>query len=320
MDHSHFRGHVGAAVIDSTMDAVICLDQSHNICLLNATAEKLFGYAESWLMGHPLDVLIPHELRELHAQHIKQFETTKRSSRRMGHLGILQAVHASGRHFPIEATISIATYNEQTVLTVLVRDVSEQVQMRMKLESAIGELSNANNKLQEMAQMDYLTRLPNRLLLFDRLRNALAQRVQGHTFVCVLYIDLDGFKTINDVHGHDAGDTVLVQLSTQMRRELREGDTFARVGGDEFVALLMGVESIMHCLPTVDRLIGAASQAIQMGEKTVQVSASIGVTSSYFSNSAEELIRQADMAMYHAKRKGKNRYEVFSANEMKIPT
>jgi len=168
-------------------------------------------------------------------------------------------------------------------------------------------------QLEHIAHFDTLTGLPNRVLLADRLHQALAQ-AQRHTKVlAVAYIDLDGFKAINDQHGHDVGDRLLTALAAHMKKSLREGDTLARLGGDEFVAILLDLPDVESSAPMLSRLIAAAAEVVFDDGHALRVSASVGVTfyPQEESIDADQLLRQADQAMYQAKLAGKNRYHVF---------
>jgi diguanylate cyclase (GGDEF)-like protein len=143
----------------------------------------------------------------------------------------------------------------------------------------------------------------------------MAQAVRRSQPLAVAFLDLDGFKAINDTHGHAAGDLLLVALATRMKQALREGDTLARIGGDEFVAVLIDLEDAPACQPMLMRLLAAASQPTSFGDLSLQVSASLGVA--FYQQTgeldAEQLLRQADQAMYQAKLAGKNRYCLFDA-------
>jgi diguanylate cyclase (GGDEF)-like protein/PAS domain S-box-containing protein len=168
-------------------------------------------------------------------------------------------------------------------------------------------------KLEHIAHYDALTTLPNRVLLADRLKQAMAQTHRRDDLLAVAYLDLDSFKAVNDNHGHDAGDLLLMTMATRMKATLREGDTLARLGGDEFIAVLTGLDNTEASVPMLTRLLAAAAQPVPVNGSMLQVSASLGVT---FYPQAEEvesdqLLRQADQAMYQAKLAGKNRYHVF---------
>ena len=307
-------------IIASAMDAVICLDHDHRISLFNPAAERMFGCAASSMLGQTLDPLLPPAARSLHAQHIAQFGITGLTTRRMGNLGQLHALRANGEQFPIEASISQGKVGDKPLFTVIVRDVTVQVQTHSHLAAALQELGEANQQLTALAHLDHLTRLPNRLLFLDRLHLALSQANRRGTHVCLAYIDLDGFKAVNDNHGHDAGDALLVELSSRLREQLREGDTIARLGGDEFVALLTDIESFPQCTPIIERMLAVVSQPVPFNGAALQVSASIGVASSRTSTAPDELLRQADDAMYGAKRRGKNQFVLYAhANATPCP-
>ena len=170
-------------------------------------------------------------------------------------------------------------------------------------------------ELEHIAHFDALTELPNRVLLADRLRQNMTQAQRRGTLLAVVFLDLDGFKVVNDTHGHAAGDQLLIALAGRMKQALREGDTLARIGGDEFVAVLIDLDDAPACQPMLARLLDAAAQPIPFGDTRLQVSASLGVTfyPQVSELDADQLLRQADQAMYQAKVAGKNRYCVFDA-------
>ncbi|MGV2871202.1 EAL domain-containing protein [Colwellia sp. E150_009] len=167
-------------------------------------------------------------------------------------------------------------------------------------------------KLESIAHFDTLTSLPNRTLLADRLNQAMVQCNRHKCSLAVVFLDLDGFKYVNDSYGHDVGDELLIALSVRMKKALRDGDTLARFGGDELVAVLTDLDKVEDCEPVLERLLLAASEPVTLGNVVINVSASIGVTI-YPQDSvdADQLMRHADQAMYVAKESGKNRYHLF---------
>ncbi|OHD86130.1 MAG: hypothetical protein A3I60_00560 [Sulfuricurvum sp. RIFCSPLOWO2_02_FULL_43_45] len=179
------------------------------------------------------------------------------------------------------------------------------------------KLMEHSQRLEYLAHYDALTGLPNRILESDRLYQGMIQTLRRGKQLAVLYLDLDGFKAVNDNYGHPVGDQLLIALSARMKQSLREGDTLSRLGGDEFVAILVDLDDTSAALPIIGRLLEAASQPIHLGDLVIQVSASIGVT--FFPQDDEvngdQLIRQADQAMYVAKQSGKNRYHVFDSKQ-----
>jgi diguanylate cyclase (GGDEF)-like protein/PAS domain S-box-containing protein len=196
-----------------------------------------------------------------------------------------------------------------------VRDAQGQVSHYVSLSSDISALKAHESQLEKMAHFDNLTGLPNRLMLMDRLQQAMPQTQRRAQRLALVFIDLDGFKAVNDQYGHEAGDVVLQTVASRMKHALREGDTLARLGGDEFVAVLLDVGDLHLFEALLQRQLAAAAQPVAVGELTLQVSASLGVT--FYPQAddlgADQLLRQADLAMYRAKLDGKNRFAVYSA-------
>jgi diguanylate cyclase (GGDEF)-like protein/PAS domain S-box-containing protein len=198
-----------------------------------------------------------------------------------------------------------------------VYDTHNNPQHYVALFSDITSIKEHEKQLEHIAHYDALTNLPNRVLLADRLRQAMIQAQRRGQRLAVVFLDLDGFKSVNDSHGHEAGDQLLMTVAARMKQALREGDTLARLGGDEFVAVLLDLPDIEASVPMLGRLLNAAAQPVPVGDLNLQVSASLGIT---FYPQAEEvdadqLLRQADQAMYQAKLAGKNRYHVFDAEQ-----
>jgi len=199
----------------------------------------------------------------------------------------------------------------QTITSV--RAVPGVVSHYVALFSDITTFKAQQTQLEHIAHYDVLTNLPNRALLADRLRQSMAQTLRHSDLLGVAYLDLDGFKAVNDHHGHAVGDQLLVALAVRMKEALREGDTLARIGGDEFVAVLTDLADSNASQPLLQRLLDAANQPVQVDALSLQVSASVGV--SFYPQAdltdAEQLLRQADQAMYQAKQAGKNCFHLF---------
>lgn len=195
-----------------------------------------------------------------------------------------------------------------------VRDDKGQLLHYVSLFFDITALKEQQEKLEHSAHFDALTDLPNRVLLMDRLHQCMVQAQRRGEPLALVFLDLDGFKAVNDQHGHAVGDALLQALALRMRAALRDGDTLARLGGDEFVAVLVDLPDTGASVPLLQRLLHAASEPVQLGERQVQVSASLGVT--YYPQprevDADMLLRQGDQAMYTAKVDGKNRFHVFA--------
>jgi diguanylate cyclase (GGDEF)-like protein/PAS domain S-box-containing protein len=198
-----------------------------------------------------------------------------------------------------------------------VRDAQDQAQHYVGLFFDITAMKQHERELDHIAHYDALTNLPNRVLLADRLHQGMVDVQRRGRKLAVLFLDLDGFKSVNDLHGHEAGDQLLITLASRMKQTLREGDTLARIGGDEFVAVLGDLDDSTACVPMLNRLLNAASLPVKIGNNQLQVSASLGVTSFPQNQDieADQLLRQADQAMYQAKLAGKNRYTFFDADQ-----
>ena len=203
----------------------------------------------------------------------------------------------------------------QTISTV--RDEHGNPLQYVSLFSDITEVKAHQSELERIAHYDALTSLPNRVLLADRLRHGIAQAQRRGQLLEVVFLDLDGFKAINDEHGHEVGDQLLIALADSMKHALRECDTLARLGGDEFVAVLVDLPDIDASLPMLERLLAAAAVPVKVGELKLQVSASMGITCypQLEEVDADQLLRQADQAMYQAKLSGKNRMHFFDVEQ-----
>ena len=200
-----------------------------------------------------------------------------------------------------------------------VNDANGRTQHYVALFSDITSLKEHQSQLERIAHYDALTGLPNRIVLADRLRQATAQTRRRENLMALVYLDLDGFKLVNDSYGHETGDELLIILSQRLKEALREGDTLARMGGDEFVAVLTDLSSTRECDVILGRLLQAAASPVQVKEFTLRVSASLGVTLFPLDNGdPDTLLRHADQAMYQAKQAGKNRYHLFDQERDKL--
>jgi len=198
-----------------------------------------------------------------------------------------------------------------------VRSPSGAIQRYVALFSDNTRQEAYKEKLERMAHFDLLTGLPNRILLLDRLEQAMAVEKRRKQLVAVAFIDLDGFKEINDEYGHDVGDQILVSLSIRFKETLRTEDTIARLGGDEFVAVFIDLDHQNECIPLIQRLLEHASAPLTIHGEEIYLSSSIGVTFFPQVDNVEpgQLLRQADLAMYQAKLSGKNQFKLFDVEQ-----
>jgi diguanylate cyclase (GGDEF)-like protein/PAS domain S-box-containing protein len=183
------------------------------------------------------------------------------------------------------------------------------------LFSDITQSKLQQQELEHMAHHDPLTQLPNRILFNDRFRQALARCKRDNTLLGVVYMDLDGFKQVNDQLGHEAGDLLLIEVAKRIKANLREDDTVCRLGGDEFALLVGGIESKAQCEQALQRIHQAICQPYQLAAQTAEIGVSSGITLYPMDSSTPDcLLSHADQAMYLAKQHGRGRYEFFELN------
>ncbi len=200
-----------------------------------------------------------------------------------------------------------------------VTDQQGKISHYVGLFSDITTLKQSQKQLEKLAYYDALTGLPNRLLLADRMKVAMAQAERHEQLLAVCYLDLDGFKPVNDAWGHDAGDHLLVEVSKRLESAVRTSDTVARLGGDEFVLLLGGLNNVEECELALIRIQESISQPIALDEGEAKISASIGVTLCPLDGSdPDALLRHADQAMYKAKQSGRHCFHLFDADHGRL--
>ena len=284
-----------ASVFEHAREGIIITDAAGLIIDVNHTFEAITGFTRDEILNKKPDFLMPkNNISKTHA------EITSALTNKGYWYGENWSKRKNQQSYPQLLTIS----------TVYAEDA--QVKNYVALFSDITLLKKHQTQLEHIAHYDVLTKLPNRTLLADRLKQAIIQSKRHDQSVAVVFIDLDGFKEINDVNGHAMGDELLVALSLRMKATLRDGDTLSRFGGDEFVVVLVDLEKESDFEPILERLLKATSKTVIVGDTVLKVSASIGVTL-YPRDKADEgqLIRHADQAMYIAKQRGKNCYHVF---------
>ena len=291
---------LAASVFTHAREAIMMTTVSGEIIDVNEAFSRITGYPRDEVLGRNPRLLSS-------GRQPKEFYSAMwRSLIEHGHwYGEVWNLRKNGEVFAEMQTISA------------VRDAQGQTLQYVALFSDITPLKEHQSQLEHIAHYDALTALPNRVLLADRLQQAMVQSQRRGQLLAVAYLDLDGFKAINDHHGHDVGDQLLIALATRMKQSLREGDTLARLGGDEFVAVLLDLTDVAASVPMLTRLLAAAALPVQVDSLILQVSASVGVT--FYPQTeeadADQLLRQADQAMYQAKLAGKNRYHVFDAEQ-----
>ena len=203
-----------------------------------------------------------------------------------------------------------------TVFLIASRRTRAQKELELKnneLQSALDERNSLQEALARQAFYDPLTSLPNRVLFYDRLRQALSRAARHHGYVAVLFLDLDGFKFVNDKLGHANGDRLLMFVAERMESQMRAEDTVARLGGDEFTVLLANENTVDGAGKVAKRLLDEISLPYTIDGQSVTISASIGIAISSAENiQPDDLVRNADHAMYQVKTSGKANFKIFN--------
>jgi diguanylate cyclase (GGDEF)-like protein/PAS domain S-box-containing protein len=225
----------------------------------------------------------------------------------------LQTYTTTGRVIDVRTTCVVTLKNNKPVKLIgIFQDISEQKAIQRKLEKSNDTLALVNEKLKKNAYYDALTGLPNRNLLADRMQQSIKINIRQQSHIAIAFIDLDGFKVINDLHGHSFGDDLLCCIAEKIKFLMPEGDTLSRFGGDEFVMILNNLNSPDDCLSVLQRTLDSVSSIQFINNQSIKVSASIGVTIyPQDESNSDQLIRHADQAMYIAKQSGKNCFHVF---------
>jgi diguanylate cyclase (GGDEF)-like protein/PAS domain S-box-containing protein len=286
---------LAASVFSHVREAIMITDATGMIVEVNETFSRITGHEQAQAAGKPMRMLNSIQ------QSDEFFPTMWRELIANGHWsGETLIQRKNGDDFT--AMLSISAVGNTLGAT----------QNYVALFSDITLMKQHAEQLEHIAHYDSLTDLPNRVLLADRLEQALGQCKRLGNSLAVVFLDLDNFKEINDVHGHDIGDELLVTLAQRMKASLRVGDTLARLGGDEFVAILVDMQTANDFEPVVQRLLEAAASPVLVAERELCVSASIGVTIyPHDDGDADLLMRHADQAMYAAKQLGRNCYHLF---------
>lgn len=279
------------AVFHSTHEGLIIVDATGHVVSANEAFSRLTGYSSSAICGQNL--LAEHVVARLYPFLRPMMQAFTGADYWTDEVWITRQ---DGRQLALRLSVSA------------IRGGRKNASYYVALLSDTTEFRKGRQDLERVAYHDALTQLPNRLLLAKRAPQAIALARTQQQRMAVAFIDLDGFKAVNDSHGHDLGDRVLQTLARRLKGTIRDSDTLARIGGDEFVATLSGLQTPEECKPLLERMIESASKPIIIDGTTVQVSASIGVA--FFpehGQTIQALINRADEAMYSSKRLGGKR-------------
>lgn len=286
---------ITASVFESSQEGIFITDVDNNIVDVNPAFSRITGYGREEVIGkNPKLLSSGRHDKEFYA---KLWSTVLQEKRWRGEIWNRQK---SGKLYAELLSISV------------ICDKDGKVQHHVAVFSDISHIKEHEAELSRIAHFDTLTGIPNRTLLADRMKQALAQASRDNNMMAICYLDLDGFKPINDAMGHEAGDAVLIEIAKRLERTIRGGDTVARLGGDEFVVLLLELNSREECVATLERLLLAIAEPITINNEIRTVSASIGVSIYPLDNENHDiLLSYADQAMYAAKKSGKNRFETY---------
>jgi diguanylate cyclase (GGDEF)-like protein/PAS domain S-box-containing protein len=285
------------SVTETATDGILAIDQRGRVLFGNAAAARIFGYPEPWIAGRSVLELVPMRLREQAAALLRG--TLFTDPRGAGTAHRVYGLHADGREIPLEVSLGESLDHGRRVVTGVIRDITLRLQ--------------AENEIERLAYEDPLTRLPNRALFHDRLRQALAHARREAEPLSLMFLDLDEFKMINDSLGHTFGDGVLSEIGRRLVGVLRAEDTAARLGGDEFIVLLPRSGDVAAVEQVARKILESVRGPIELQEETVFVTGSIGI-SRYPEDGgdSETLLRNADIAMYRAKEQGGSTFELFT--------
>ena len=281
------------SLVQNTSDVIAIVDSDGRFRYVSPAAEQIVGYRTDELVGTLASDLINSEdmarATDLQLEVLANPGGTRSAQLRVIHR------HAGNRW--VEAKLS-NRLDDPSVGGIVVnyRDIED----RKKFEE----------QLNELAYFDSLTGLSNRVLFMDRAEQALARAKRRGSWVSLLFCDLDGFKVVNDTHGHQTGDGLLSRFAERLRTSTRAEDTVARLGGDEFTVLLEDLHYPEDTLMVAGRVLESCSSPFVIDGTPIEITTSIGVATSNGDDSPAQLIERADKAMYEAKRKGKNRLEI----------
>lgn len=298
LEKAHARTN---SLIENAPDGVISIDQSQNIVTYNPTAKNIFLYDKDEVIGKPLLILLPDKSKSVHRDLVMNFHKDESTNARM--MDAREEVlgqRKDGTTFPAEISISKSYIGDEVFFTAFVRDVTEK--------------RKAQEKIIQLARYDSLTGLYNRHYFEEKLNDSIKynKRFPEQGF-CLMMMDLDLFKQVNDTFGHLVGDKLLKHIGNILKGSVREIDDVGRIGGDEFAIILQGVTEDNFAINIANNLISEISSPIVIDNHEIKIGVSIGIT--YCQNGdyeKEALLKQADKMLYASKNAGKNTYRIFS--------
>jgi len=283
-----------SSIIKTMADGLLLTDRAGVIVSVNPSLFRLLQGETKTIVGNPVESIFPAAFTK---QHFKSLLVSG---------NIVQDMETSvsstdGNEICVSLSASAVTdkWGRKTGYVVILHDISER--------------KRTEKQLQHMATHDTLTNLPNRTIVNDRLRNAISRAKRHKQIVGLLLIDVDKFKNINDTFGHDAGDKILKQVAAGLNQSIRDYDTVARMGGDEFIIILSDLKDRKDCDVVIERIRSSFSRPKEIGKQRVIVTLSIGVSiCPDHAENIEDLMKFADLALYRVKASGRNDFQLYS--------
>lgn len=292
-----------ASLLNIIPDAIFICDDKGKIAYANSQVTALVGYTPEEIINQAIETLVPASLRAEHVKLRDQY-IAHPNMRDMGRGLELYITHKHGHDLPVDISLSPLQTAGGLIVFAIVRDISVK-------KAAERNLTTLNQQLHALAHHDTLTGLPNRLQLYDTLKNELSRAKRHHIKLWLLFIDLDHFKEINDKQGHDAGDLVLKEVATRLQSCLRQEDFIARLGGDEFAVIITDI-SYEDMKLVADKIITQFQAPFIINDCASQVGISIGIADNSDDTISESaLLRHADSAMYMTKHSGRNSFTFY---------
>mgnify|MGYP006288270177 FL=1 len=295
------------ALSETIGETIIRLDEDFVVLFVNSAVKKTFGYDRDEVKGQHFSLLFPPGVFARNSSHFRKYFFVDDQHRE--NLGLAMTIEVLGKSknrgiFPMEMSFGNSKEYDGRTMTCILRDITQR--------------KHNERKLRHLAYHDKLTGLGNRDLFNNDIKNLLTTGRNGsRSEAALMFLDLDGFKKVNDTLGHEAGDKLLLETARRLRSSLRETDSVYRFGGDEFVVLLNKIQKKDHAAMVASKLLGAIRQPYTIEQEgsstTVSVGVSIGIAvAPDHGETKDTLTKNADLAMYNAKESGKNQYHFYS--------
>ncbi|MFW5408246.1 EAL domain-containing protein [Pectobacterium brasiliense] len=283
-------------IANTSPDTILCVNEKGMITFWNTAAEHMLEYTDEEIIGRSINTIVPDAF-VVQLNHL----VTDRDSLMKGVTLELNVQAKSGSMVPVELSVSMWEDNDNVSYGAILRDITER--------------RRNEERLFLLAHLDPLTGLANRTLLTSNLETAL----KNEPAVCIMMVDLDGFKDVNDSLGHSSGDNILVHVAKKIKATVRSGDVVARMGGDEFALLFPGLSDKKVAGKIAEQIIHEISQAMIIDDHQINISASIGaVLYPEYGLTVQDLLTSADLALYQAKSEGRNCYRFFTRELLEV--